>query len=195
MATVYRKVFRFMTTTEKVLLSFGETIENHTDHGKIRGDKYSTSKGFCFGIGGKDAAIQQSRFLKGITVMDYVMVADVDESKMKVGEGRYATDFDEEGYPKGFAMRKELYTERMTITDFVDVHFYPIYGIRIRGGNKYDRLTVILPPLTATGKERHLLKLYNNFTRNETDKFSYYNHGEEHLTEYLDFTRLPIPKV
>lgn len=189
-------VYRFMSGIEKVLLSTGKTIINHTDHGKIRGDHTTTSKGFCFGIGGKDAAVQQSRFLKGIVTMQWLMVADINPhtTVMQLGVGRYVSEFDQEGYPKGYTYLKELYTEQMNVRDFERVHFYPVRGIRLKPGKSCDTLTAILSPTIATGKERGLLEICNTIAHNDENRFSCYTHGEEELEFSGNFTRIPIPK-
>ena len=64
-----------MGNVEHTLLCQGRTIENHTQHGKLRGDA-STSVGFCFGFGDENDAVHQSRFLKGIVTMQWLMVAE-----------------------------------------------------------------------------------------------------------------------
>ena len=87
-------IYRFMGNVEHTLLCQGRTIENHTQHGKLRGDA-STSVGFCFGFGDENDAVHQSRFLNRIVTMQWLMVAEVSEEQMEqmhVGKGRYIYD-------------------------------------------------------------------------------------------------------
>ena len=130
------KLYRFMSTTECYKLYKGETIENITDHGSLRGSA-STAKGFCFGIGDEEQAKKDFRRLKGIVDLWALMVFTLkpeSESRFIPCQGRYVDydKIDSEGktvldYPfrlEPRCMFDEYCINRYSLEDFEDFHMY-----------------------------------------------------------------------
>lgn len=190
-------IYRFMGNVEHTLLCQGRTIENHTQHGKLRGDA-STSVGFCFGFGDENDAVHQSRFLKGIVTMQWLMVAEVSEAQMEqmhFGKGRYVMGYDKQGNPTGYSYFKELCCEKMNLGDFDHVRFYLLRGISIKPTKTRMPLTVLYGQQVVSRKEAWLLKFSNGIAHSESDKISYYEYGEDCRDTTGDFTRIPKPAV
>lgn len=183
-----------MSALEKNLLASGKNIRNHTDHGLCRGDEATTSHGFCFCVGDKQEAVLASRHLKGIVMMQWLMVAKVDENNtiLKVGNGRYVTQFDAHGYPLSYGYFKELYTEEMNIYDFEAVHFYPVIGISVKASKTSGIFTAMVPPMMANKRERNAVRLVNKFAMENEEKYSHFTSVPE--LSY-DFTREPNGKT
>lgn len=189
-------IYRFMGNVEHALLCQGRTIENHTHHGELRGDA-STSAGFCFGFGDEKDAVHQSRFLKGIVTMQWLMVAEVcdvhREAAMHIGKGRYVTGYDRQGNPTGYGYFKELCCETMNLGDFDNVRFYLLRGISLKPTKTRMPLTVLYGQQVVSRKEQWLLKFSNGIAHSEADKISYFKYGEDCRDTTGDFTRVPLP--
>ena len=67
------ELYRYMSSFEIAKLFHRETLKNTTDYSKKRGTA-STSKGFCFGIGGMEQAKKDFRRLKGVVCPDVLLV-------------------------------------------------------------------------------------------------------------------------
>ena len=195
--TMKTTLYRFMSNVEHTLLVAGRNIVNHTDHGACRGENSTTSRGFCFGFGDKDQAVRDSRFLKGIVTMQWLMVVEIDTDRMRIGQGLYVSSYDSRGYAKGYGLRKEMYTESMNVGMFDNVRFYPVMGISEKFVPKCGLRTVIVGCHVVTKRERILLKFCNEVAHAEANKLSYFDSGDCRDTTG-DFTRKPwedVPEV
>lgn len=187
-----KTVFRFMSNTEHRLLVEGKVLYNHTDHGRCFGQTATTSVGFCFGIGGFVDAVRQSRYLKGIVCMGWVMVAEYDDEqpsnvRMRESVGRYVTKFDSMGNAVEHGYFSELCTERLCVYDFLDVQFKPVCGIRQKRSSKFELNTAILASSITSKRERWLLRLSNAIALQNMVNCSVPASSLE-----IDFTRRPI---
>ena len=133
------EIFRYMSTAEKKYLENGTIVNNHTDWHELRGTA-STSKGFTFGIGGLDMAIQRSRQLKGIVHADWLLVGEIPdellESAFTKCVGRYVDwrainpkyiPTDADLVPEEIV--DELCIEKYSTDSFTTVEFLPIRGV------------------------------------------------------------------
>lgn len=152
--TMKTTLYRFMSNVEHALLVAGRNIVNHTDHGACRGENSTTSRGFCFGYGDKDQAVRDSRFLKGVVTMQWLMVAEIDTDRMRIGQGLYVSGYDSTGHPQGHEHRKEVYTESMNVGMFDNVRFYPVMGISEKFSLRYGLRTAIVGCQVVTKRER-----------------------------------------
>ena len=179
-----------MSNVEHALLVAGRNIVNHTDHGACRGENSTTSRGFCFGIGDKEQAVRDSRFLKGIVTMQWLMVVEIDTDRMRIGQGLYISGYDSVGRPKGYGLRKEVYTESMNVGMFDNVRFYPVMGISEKFSMRYGLRTAIVGCQVVNKRERILLKFYNEVAHSEANRLSCFDGGDYRDTTG-DFTRKP----
>lgn len=182
-------VFRFMSDTEKHLLSFGVPLLNLTDHGAVRGRDVTTSKGFCFGIGGVDEAVARSKYLKGIVIMDWLLVAEADEGMFTKSQAWYISQFDNEGNPVSRAVSDEFCCDQYGEDSFYKMIFYPVRGIRSIKGLKVDAGTAIIGAGVVRNKEKRILQGANRIARLEMIDLS-----ERASKDTLNFTRIPRPK-
>lgn len=97
------QVFRFMGDQEHNLRVSGQTIRNHTDHGKLRGQGATSSIGFTFGIGGVEEAREASRYLKGVVEAEWLMTGYIDEQFFKKAKGLYKS------YGEKGSFKKKVY--------------------------------------------------------------------------------------
>lgn len=183
-----------MSNVEHALLVAGRNIVNHTDHGACRGENSTTSRGFCFGFGDKEQAVRDSRFLKGIVTMQWLMVVEIDIDRMRIGQGLYISGYDSVGRPKGYGLRKEVYTESMNVGMFDNVRFYPVMGISEKFSMRYGLRTAIVGCQVVNKRERILLKFYNEVAHTEANRLSYFDDGDYRDTTG-DFTREPWADV
>ena len=157
------KLYRFMSTTECYKLYKGETIENITDHGSLRGSA-STAKGFCFGSGDEEQAKKDFRRLKGIVNAQILFVFTLkpeSESRFTKCQGRYV-DYDKidaekktiDQYPFGLepeCMVDEYCTNGYSLEDFNEYKFYgTLVDIR---KDPSDKDFLELRDLSGTSKE------------------------------------------
>lgn len=187
-------MYRFMSNVEHALLVAGRNIVNHTDHGACRGENATTSRGFCFGIGDKEQAVRDSRFLKGIVTMQWLMVVDADTDQMRIGQGLYVSGYDSMGHAQGYGLRKEMYTESMNVGMFDNVRFYPVVGISEKFVPGCGPRVAIVGRQISTKRERALLKLCNEVAHTEANKLSCFDGGDYRDTTG-DFTRKPWAEI
>lgn len=154
-------IFRFMSNEEYDLLNRGLTLTNHTDHRAIRGEKVTTSKGFCFGIGDTEEAITHSRRLKGIACMQWLMVAETDEKRLTPSKGWYVTEYDNNGGSFGHAYFDEMCMEEMNRENFSTMEFYAVRGLSIMPDKKGRRSVAIIGRTDVSRKEKETLELVN----------------------------------
>lgn len=192
--TMKKTLYRFMSNVEHTLLVAGRNIVNHTDHGACRGENSTTSRGFCFGFGDKDQAVRDSRFLKGIVTMQWLMVTEIDTDRMRIGQGLYVSGYDSMGHPQGYGPRKEVYTESMNVGMFDNVRFYPVMGISEKFSLKYGLRTAIVGCQVVNKCERAILKLCNEVAHTEANRLSCFDGGDYRDTTG-DFTRKPLANV
>lgn len=192
--TMKTTLYRFMSNVEHALLVAGRNIVNHTDHGACRGENSTTSRGFCFGIGDKEQAVRDSRFLKGIVTMQWLMVAEIDTDRMRIGQGLYISGYDSMGRPKGYGLRKEVYTESMNVGMFENVRFYPVMGISEKFVPGCGPRVAIVGCHVVNKRERAILKLCNEVAHTEANRLSYFEDGDYRDTTG-DFTRKPWADV
>lgn len=183
-----------MSNVEHALLVAGRNIVNHTDHGACRGENSTTSRGFCFGYGDKDQAVRDSRFLKGIVTMQWLMVVYVDIDRMRIGQGLYISGYDSMGRPKGYGLRKEAYTETMNVGMFDNVRFYPVMGISEKFVPGCGPRVAIVGCHVVNKRERTILKLCNEVAHTEANRLSCFDGGDYRDTTG-DFTRKPLADV
>lgn len=127
-----------MSDEERQSLVSGQTIFNKTEHALFRG-RATTSVGFTFGIGDKEEALQASRYLKGIVVMQWLLVGSVDERYFEKCRGRYFTYKDKDGKPTDIehsttAFREEYCRKAINLKYFKDAQFYWCYDIDTQTG-------------------------------------------------------------
>ena len=156
-------VFRYMSTAEKRLLDNGRRIFNTVDWGEVRGKDASTSKGLSFGIGDKQAAIDASRWLKGVADMQWLMIAEVDKGVLTECRGRYPKDYDDFGNAIGTEYRPELCAEEIDVTDG---HWHNLQFCRCRAIDSHSR-KVVLDNVMVTRNEVRALTLANKIARQE----------------------------
>lgn len=80
------KIFRFMSFAEFEKLINGNKLTNNKRH-----EGYTSSVGFCFGIGNyEDAERRYNENMSGIVTEDVCVVFDADTSKFTASSGQYA---------------------------------------------------------------------------------------------------------
>ena len=178
-------IFRFMSNEEYDLLNRGLTLTNHTDHRAIRGEKVTTSKGFCFGIGGIEEAITHSRRLKGIVCMQWLMVAEADEKLLTPSKGWYVTEYNNNYSPFGHAYFDEMCMEEMNRDDFSTMGFYAVRGISITPDKKGRRGVAIIGRTAVSRKEKETLELANRIAFHESSNLS--SHCSDDLTDFTKY--------
>lgn len=166
-------IFRFMSNKEYDLLNRGLTITNHTDHRAIRGEKVTTSKGFCFGIGGIEEAITHSRRLKGIVCMQWLMVAEADEKLLTPSKGWYVTEYDNNYSPFGHAYFDEMCMEEMNRDNFSTMEFYAVRGLSIMPDKKGRRGVAIIGRTAVSRTEKETLELANRVALRDSSNLSF----------------------
>ena len=166
-------IFRFMSNDEYDLLNRGLTLTNHTDHRAIRGEKVTTSKGFCFGIGGIEEAITHSRRLKGIACMQWLMVAETDEKRLTPSKGWYVTEYDNNGGSFGHAYFDEMCMEEMNRDDFSTMEFYAVRGLSIMPDKKGRRGVAIIGRTAVSRREQETLELANRVALRDSSNLSF----------------------
>lgn len=121
------KFFRFMGSDECCRLCLHHRLLQQVDWPELR--YRSTSRGFTFGLGGVDRAVEASRWLKGVVTMQYLLVADVADDKMfhycRGGYPDYRTD----DPTSQIRYVDELYTTEYSLDDFKSYDFYICLGI------------------------------------------------------------------
>lgn len=148
-----------MSVEEKQSLEKGYRIFNYVDWHVVRGDA-SESFGLTFGLGDKAAAVQASRYLKGIVRMDWLMVAEVDDGVLQQSKGRYPDYTNYKGGTLDSHYVPELCASEIDITDgrWHDVVYYYCTAIDpkkqtvILGGNSF-----------ITDKQRSALQFANRY--------------------------------
>lgn len=145
-------LFRYMSDKEHTMLLKG-AIYSHTDHAQLR-QTASTAHGFCFGIGDAKQAVEQSRYLKGIVIMQWLMVGIADTDYFTQCKGRYVSKFDNEGNPLEWKYGDEFCRDCYQMKYFDNLHFYPINGM-----SETTRLAII--DRYAIDREKMLLQFTN----------------------------------
>lgn len=146
-----------MSEMEHRLLCEGIFIHNHTDYRKYRKGK-STAVGFSFGNGGLDDAIYDSRRLKGVVVMDWLLVAEADRNMFTDCMGCYPSIYSDNGDAIELDWFDELCLQRYALQDFRRSLFYKVKGIDLRQRRAFVSGM-------ATTKERNTLNVANKVAR------------------------------
>lgn len=180
-------IFRFMSNEEYELLNRGLTLTNHTDHRAIRGEEITTSKGFCFGIGGIEEAITHSSRLKGIVCMQWLMIAETDEKRLIPSKGWYATEYDHNSGYFGHAYFDEMCMEEMNLDDFSTMEFYAVRGLSIMPDKKGRRGVAIIGRTAVSRKEKETLELANWIAFRESSNLSF-----RYSDDLTDFTKYEL---
>ena len=132
--------------------------------------------------------MRDSRFLKAIVTMQWLMVVNADTDQMRIGQGLYVSGYDSMGHAQGYGLRKEVYTERMNVGMFENVRFYPVVGISEKFVPGCGPRVAIVGRQISNKRERALLKLCNEVAHSEANRLSYFDGGDYRDTTG-DFTR------
>ena len=158
-----------MSNEEYWLLNRGLTITNHTDHRAIRGEKVTTSKGFCFGI----------------ACMQWLMVAETDEKRLTPSKGWYVTEYDNNGGSFGHAYFDEMCMEEMNRDDFSTMEFYAVRGLSIMPDKKGRRGVAIIGRTAVSRKEKETLELANRVALRDRSNLSF--RCSDSLTDFTKY--------
>lgn len=146
-----------MSDMEHRLLIEGLSIANHTDYSKYRHGK-STSVGFTFRRGDKDIAIHDSRMLKGIVTMEWLLVADADKDMFTESMGYYPFKYNYNGDALESKWFDEYCLKRYSLDMFYRMKFYKVNGLD-------PRFRLAFVGGIASRKERKLLLAANSVAK------------------------------